>query len=73
MTFTKFDQKSNVDLTLTFIEVDVGVDYGTPAQRVIDLLVGVAKANPKVIDDPEPHAFFVNFGDSALEFKLCED
>ena len=25
------------------IEVDVGVDYGTPAQRVIDLLVGVAR------------------------------
>ena len=52
------------------IEVDVGVDYGTPAQRVIDLLVGVAKANPKVINDPEPRAYFVNFGDSALEFKL---
>jgi small-conductance mechanosensitive channel len=52
------------------IGVDVGVDYGTPAQRVIDLLVGVAKSNPKVIDDPEPRAYFVNFGDSALEFKL---
>ena len=50
--------------------MDVGVDYGTPAQRVIDLLVGVAKANPKVIPHPEAHAYFVNFGDSALEFKL---
>ena len=37
---------------------------------MIDLLVGVAKANPKVIADPEPRAFFINFGDSALEFKL---
>ncbi len=36
------------------IDLDVGVEYGTPAQRVIDLLVGVAKANPKVISDPEP-------------------
>ena len=52
------------------IEVEVGVDYGTPAQRVIDLLVGVAMANPKVINEPEPRAYFVNFGDSALEFKL---
>jgi len=52
------------------IEVEVGVDYGTPAQRVIDLLVGVAMANPKVINEPEPCAYFVNFGDSALEFKL---
>ena len=26
------------------IDLDVGAEYGTPAQRVIDLLVGVAKA-----------------------------
>jgi len=30
----------------------------------------VAKANPSVVNDPEPSAFFVNFGDNALEFKL---
>ena len=52
------------------IDLDVGVEYGTPAQRVIDLLVGVAKANPKVIPDPEPRAYFENFGDSSLDFKL---
>jgi small-conductance mechanosensitive channel len=52
------------------IELDVGVAYGTPAQRVIDLLVQVAKANPKVLPDPEPRGYFVNFGDSALDFKL---
>ncbi len=52
------------------MEIDVGVDYGTPAQRVIDLLVEVAKANPKVIADPEPRAYFTEFGDSALNFKL---
>ncbi len=52
------------------IELNVGVAYGTPAQRVIDLLLEVAKANPNVAPDPEPGAYFVNFGDSALEFKL---
>jgi potassium efflux system protein len=52
------------------MEIDVGVDYGTPAQRVIDLLVEVAKANPKVIADPEPRAYFTDFGDSSLDFKL---
>ena len=36
------------------VEVDVGVEYGTPAQRVIDLLVGVAKANPGVIKIQSP-------------------
>ena len=52
------------------IEVNVGVRYGTPAQKVIDLLLGVAKANPRVMADPEPGAYFLNFGDSALEFML---
>jgi small-conductance mechanosensitive channel len=52
------------------IEVDVGVEYGTPARRVIDLLVAVARANPQVSTDPEPRAFFLNFGDSSLDFKL---
>lgn len=52
------------------IDLDVGVEYGTPAQRVIDLLVGVAKANPKVLSDPAPCAYFVNFGESSLDFKL---
>jgi potassium efflux system protein len=52
------------------IELDVGVEYGTPAQRVIELLLEVAKSNQNVIPDPEPLAFFMSFGDSALEFKL---
>ena len=52
------------------MEIDVGVEYGTPARRVIDLLVEVAKANPKVLADPEPRAFFTAFGDSSLDFKL---
>lgn len=61
--WTLSDRRRRIDLT-------VGVEYGTPAQRVIDLLVGVAKANPKVISDPEPDAFFENFGDSSLDFRL---
>ena len=61
--WTLSDRRRRVDL-------NVGVEYGTPAQRVIDLLVDVAKANPKVIRDPEPVAFFENFGDSSLDFKL---
>jgi len=52
------------------MEIDVGVAYGTPARRVIDLLVEVAKANPKVRSDPEPRVYFTDFGDSSLDFKL---
>jgi len=52
------------------LELDVGVEYGTPAQQVIDLLLKVAKSSQRVFTEPEPRAFFVNFGDSALEFRL---
>jgi len=52
------------------IDVNVGVKYGTPAQKVIDLLNEVAKAHPRVLADPEPCAYFMNFGDSSLEFML---
>jgi small-conductance mechanosensitive channel len=52
------------------VEVDVGVEYGTEAQRVIDLLMEVARNHPRVLADPEPGAFFMGFGDSALLFRL---
>ena len=52
------------------LELDIGVEYGTPAQHVIDLLIKVAESNPNVISEPPPCAFFMNFGDSALEFRL---
>ncbi len=52
------------------LEMNVGVEYGTPAQRVIDLLVGVAQAHEEVLSDPPPQAFFMEFGDSSLNFLL---
>jgi small-conductance mechanosensitive channel len=52
------------------VEVNVGVEYGTDAQRVIDLLLEVARAHPQVLETPPPRAFFLSFGDSALEFVL---
>jgi small-conductance mechanosensitive channel len=52
------------------VEVNVGVEYGTEAQRVIDLLVELARDHPNVLAEPEPRAFFTGFGDSALLFLL---
>jgi small-conductance mechanosensitive channel len=51
-------------------EVRVGVAYGTPPERVLELLLGVAQAHPEVLDDPEPVAVFVAFGSSSLDFEL---
>jgi small-conductance mechanosensitive channel len=52
------------------VEVNVGVEYGTDAQRVIDLLLEVADGHPDVLEIPAPRAFFLSFGDSALLFLL---
>ena len=52
------------------VEVPVGVAYGTDPERVLKLLVEVAKSNPGVMINPEPVAFFLGFGDSALNFEL---
>jgi small-conductance mechanosensitive channel len=48
----------------------VKVAYGTDPEQVIKLLVGVAEAHPEVLLQRPPMAFFLGFGDSALNFEL---
>jgi potassium efflux system protein len=52
------------------IDLPVGVAYGTSPAKVIDVLLGVARAHPLVRSHPEPMALFLGFGDSALQFEL---
>jgi small-conductance mechanosensitive channel len=52
------------------IDVGVGVAYGTPPEKMLEILLGVARAHPRVLPDPEPVALFLEFGDSALRFEL---
>jgi potassium efflux system protein len=52
------------------VEIDVGVQYGTDAQRVLDLLVEVGRGHSRVLDEPEPNALFLGLGDSSLDFRL---
>lgn len=51
-------------------EVPVGVAYGRDPEQLINLLVEVGGSNSGVMRDPKPSAFFVGFGDSALNFEL---
>lgn len=52
------------------IDIDVGVDYGNDPERVLQLLIDVAKANPAILPDPAPLALFNRFGTSSLDFQL---
>jgi len=52
------------------MEIPVGVAYGSPTEKVIELLTEVARAHDEVLEDPEPKTIFTGFGDSALDFEL---
>jgi small-conductance mechanosensitive channel len=52
------------------IDFPVGVAYGTAPEKVAEVLLRVARANPYVIADPAPVVLFLGFGDSALRFEL---
>ncbi len=52
------------------VDIPVGVAYGTDPEEIIKLLIDVATSHSGVMRSPEPTAFFLGFGDSALNFEL---
>jgi potassium-dependent mechanosensitive channel len=52
------------------IDVAVGVAYGTAPEKMLDLLLGLARAHPLVLSEPAPAALFRGFGESALRFEM---
>ncbi len=52
------------------VMVDFGVAYGTDLDRVKEVVLEVAREHPKILDDPEPRVFFLDFGDSSLDLRL---
>lgn len=52
------------------ITIEVGVVYGVEADRVLALLLEVAKREPRVVADPGPESLFIGFGASSLDFQL---
>lgn len=50
--------------------INIGVAYGSDAERVKELLVATALEVETVLRDPAPEAFFVSFGDCALNMSL---
>ena len=52
------------------LEINIGVDYGSNPREIIKLLIEAALENTDVKKDPAPVAFFEEFGDSSLNFRL---
>ena len=56
--------------TMGRIIVKVGVAYRSDPERVRDILLAIATEHPQVVQAPPPRAFFVSFGENALQFEL---
>lgn len=56
--------------TKTRESISVGVAYGSDVELVKKLLLQAANTHPNVLKQPEPIVLFMDFGDSALNFKL---
>jgi potassium efflux system protein len=52
------------------IKIPIGIAYGSDTLLAEKLLLKAAKANALVLDNPEPQAVFLGFGDNSLNFEL---
>ena len=52
------------------VPIKVGVAFGTEPDKVVDLLLSVARRDPDVLFSPAPSAVLEGFGESALLFAL---
>lgn len=55
---------------ITRIEVPVGVDYGADVRQAMRLMLEVAQAHPRVLEEPKPVVSFESFGDNSLLLYL---
>ena len=50
--------------------VTVGVAYGSPIEKVAEIIRNIALNHPDILTEPKPEVFFQDFGDSALLFEV---
>ena len=56
--------------TITRVTLKLGVDYGSDLDLVRTLLLQAANENPRVLKEPAPIVYFLNFGESTLDHEL---
>jgi MscS family membrane protein len=52
------------------VMVDFGVAYGSDLEEVKRIVLEAVQDHPKLLSDPEPKIFFLDFADSALQLRL---
>lgn len=52
------------------VDIPLSVAYGTDPERVLSLLIDLVATHPGVIHNPKQEAFFLGFGENALNFEL---
>lgn len=51
-------------------KVVVGLAYGSPVEKVKELLLEAARGEPDVLESPNPLVLFADFGDNSLVFEV---
>ncbi len=52
------------------MDIRVGVAYGTDPEKVLAIMEQIAAEHKDVRKNPAPKAYFLEFGDSSLNFRL---
>jgi small-conductance mechanosensitive channel len=52
------------------LDLQLRIGYSEDIDRVHEVLLGVARANPLCLDEPQPQFFFKGFGDSMVEIQF---
>ena len=63
-------QNESYSDTKVRLRLPVQVAYGTDLDRAIDILVDAAKRETRVLDDPPPKGFVLEFADSGINLEL---
>ncbi|MCK4859176.1 MAG: mechanosensitive ion channel [Candidatus Omnitrophica bacterium] len=52
------------------LKIPIGVAYGSDLKKVKNILLGIARTLPEILNKPEPKVYFRKFNDFSLDFLL---
>ncbi len=52
------------------VDLNVGVAYGTDLKKTRQVILDTLKKDERILEDPAPVVYFINFGDSSLDITV---